>query len=98
MNACMGSSLDKADNELNQVYKALMAKVSDDGKKQLRDAERAWLNYRDKQCAFDTAGTNGGSIHDSMVANCQERITLAHIAELKAQLNCQEGDVSCGGQ
>jgi uncharacterized protein YecT (DUF1311 family) len=95
---CMASARNRTDRELNQVYQALMAKVSDRGKRQLRDAERAWITYRDRQCAFDTAGSIGGSIHDAMVANCHDRITTAHIAELKAQLNCREGDLACGRQ
>jgi hypothetical protein len=33
-----------------------------------------------------------------MMAHHQHRITTAHIAELKAQLNCEEGDLPCDSQ
>jgi uncharacterized protein YecT (DUF1311 family) len=33
-----------------------------------------------------------------VLSQCLTQKTNARIAELKAQLNCEEGDLSCGGQ
>jgi uncharacterized protein YecT (DUF1311 family) len=98
MNKQAGNTNARADEELTKVYKALMTKVSDPGKILLRDAERAWITYRDRQCDFDTAGSEGGSIHSMAVVDCRTELTKAHTAELKKQLDCQEGDTSCGSQ
>ncbi len=98
MNQCASKQYKATDAAMAKVYKDLMAKVSDEGKPLLRDAERAWIAYRDKECAFETAVTVGGSINPFVLLQCLKTKTEVHMAELKAQLNCEEGDVSCGAQ
>ncbi len=97
MNACEGKKLDKADTELNEVYAKLSKKVSAGGKAKLLEAQRAWLKYRDEQCAFETLGTIDGSIHPMEVAICLAELTKAQTKRLRAQLECGDGDI-CGGQ
>ena len=98
MNVCAFQSFKAADAKLNAAYHALFAKVSPAGRTRLQAAQRAWLAYRDSQCAFETAGTADGSVHPMIVAGCMESLTQAQSARLNAQLQCQEGDLSCGGQ
>ena len=42
--------------------------------------------------------TTGGSIHSMMVAICLTRLSDQRTKDLEKQLNCPEGDLSCGGQ
>jgi uncharacterized protein YecT (DUF1311 family) len=98
MNICAGNAYKAADADLTKVYHDLMMKVSDAGKIGLRDAERAWILYRDKECAFETAGSVGGSVHSMVLSLCLTQKTNTRVAELGAQLNCEEGDVACGAQ
>ncbi len=98
LNAQAGADLRKSDERLNTVYRALRAKISDAGKAKLQAAQQSWLRFRDQECAFETMGTVGGSIHSMVVANCLARLTDQRVKDLEAQLNCQEGDLSCGGQ
>jgi uncharacterized protein YecT (DUF1311 family) len=98
LNAQAGSALQKSDAQLNAVYNKLRAKISDAGKKSLQTAQQSWLRFRDQECEFETMGTVGGSIHSMIVAICLTRLTDQRIKDLEAQLNCKEGDLSCGGQ
>ena len=98
LNARAGSDLRKSDEQLNAVYNKLRAKISDAGKKSLQTAQQSWLRFRDQECEFETMGTVGGSIHSMVIALCLTRLTDQRIKDLDAQLNCQEGDLSCGGQ
>jgi uncharacterized protein YecT (DUF1311 family) len=98
INACEGEKLQKVDAALNAVYAKLAKKVSPEGKAKLIEAQRAWLKYRDSQCAFETLGTVNGTIHPLEVAQCEAALTKAQSERLEAQLNCEEGDPSCGGQ
>jgi uncharacterized protein YecT (DUF1311 family) len=75
-----------------------MAKISSAGKASLRDVEKTWLRFRDRECAFETMGTVGGSVHLTVVAQCKSRLTIQRTKDLEDQLNCKEGDLSCGGQ
>ncbi|MBL6618504.1 MAG: DUF1311 domain-containing protein [Reyranella sp.] len=98
LNQQAGAELRKSDERLNTVYKALLAKVSEAGKTKLQTAQLSWLRFRDQECEFETMGTVGGSIHSMMVAGCLTRLTDQRVKDLEAQLNCKEGDLSCGGQ
>ena len=98
LNAQAAGDLRKSDAQLNAVYNKLRAKISDAGKKNLQTAQQTWLRFRDQECEFETMGTVGGSIHSMIVAICLTRLTDQRIKDLEAQLNCKEGDLSCGGQ
>jgi uncharacterized protein YecT (DUF1311 family) len=98
LNQQAAADLRKSDEQLNAVYNKLRAKISDAGKKSLQAAQQSWLRFRDQECEFETMGTVGGSIHSMIVAICLARLTDQRIKDLDAQLNCKEGDLSCGGQ
>ena len=98
LNAQAAGDMRKSDERLNVVYNKLRAKISDAGKKNLQTAQQSWLRFRDQECEFETMGTVGGSIHSMIVAICLTRLTDQRIKDLEAQLNCTEGDLSCGGQ
>ena len=98
LNAQAAADLRKSDEQLNAVYNKLRAKISDAGKKKLQVAQQSWLQFRDQECEFETMGTVGGSIHSMIVAICLTRLTDQRVKDLEAQLNCQEGNLSCGGQ
>lgn len=98
MDECANRSYRASDAKLNKTYRALERKVSPAGLSKLKAAQRAWLTYRDAQCAFNAAGTEGGSIHPMVLSMCLDALTTAQTEQLDSQLNCEEGDISCGGQ
>jgi uncharacterized protein YecT (DUF1311 family) len=95
LNQQAGKSLQEADQQLNAVYTKLRTRLSPESRARLQAAEEAWIQFRDKECTFIGAPTIGGSIHGMIVAGCQARLTLVRVKDLEAQLNCEEGDLSC---
>jgi uncharacterized protein YecT (DUF1311 family) len=87
----------QTDQRLNAVFSSLIAKISAAGKASLRDAEKTWIRFRDQECAFETMGSVGGSVHPMVVSQCKSRLTNQRTKDLEGQLNCKEGDLSCGG-
>lgn len=85
-----------ADRELNQTYRQLVAEASTGGRERLRLAQRAWIAFRDLDCAART-GSRGGSFHPAAVSLCLERVTDDRTGVLKAEMACAEGDMGCGG-
>lgn len=85
-----------ADRELNQTYRQLVAQASADGRERLRLAQRAWIAFRDLDCAA-RAGSRGGSFHPAAVSLCLEQVTDERTRVLKAELTCADGDMGCGG-
>src|SRR5436189_3261694 len=52
MTQCAGKEFQAADAVLNQVYQTLTAKLDGDEKAKLKEAQTAWLKYRDSNCEF----------------------------------------------
>jgi|GEM_PF-489071 len=92
---CTAKDTASADTALNAVYKALAARLAPADLKRLRDAQRAWISFRDKECAFRTQPYSDGSVYSSLVETCRAELTKARLAQLQHQLQCPEGDLSC---
>lgn len=95
MTICAGQALKQSDAALNQTYSIVMARLSADGKAALRDAQRAWLAYRDKECFFEANGKDGGSSGSMVATNCAQALTDRRTTDLAQFRTCREGDLSC---
>jgi uncharacterized protein YecT (DUF1311 family) len=94
MNVCASHRYATADQKLNQQYKQLMAQQDATGKQRLRDAQRAWISFRDKDCLANTGlREESGSIWPLLHYSCLERHTLQRSEDLKLQACGMEG---CG--
>ena len=95
MNICAGEDYQAADARLNAAYQNLISSDDADSKRLLQAAQRAWIAFRDAECAHTTAASAGGSIHAMEVSQCLTRLTNERIKQLDASANCEEGDASC---
>lgn len=92
MTACSEQAWLAADADLNTAYRAARARMkeidagagSDTADTALRDAQRAWIGFRDLACASEGAPYRGGSIEPMIIYSCFERLTLARSADLAA--------------
>lgn len=92
---CIGDDFQRADATLNSVYKRLMHGLGKTGQTGLRDAERAWIAFRDKHCAFVGGASAGGSIQAMVIGQCQTELTVDRVAQLAWQLHCAGTDAAC---
>lgn len=93
MTECAGQEWKAADAELNAVYKQAMAKMREaDGylpdylqgaAKTLKEAQRAWIPFRDKACESYGFLARGGSMEPMLVYGCLTTLTQKRISELK---------------
>ena len=96
MNVCAYQRYRKADTALNATYRALMARSLDpDVRGKLVSAQRAWVSFRDADCAFEASGVEGGSVQPMILNTCLEYVTSQRDKDLKAILTCEEGDLAC---
>lgn len=94
---CAGASFNAADANLNQRYKSILDRLDGqpDKAELLRAAQRAWITFRDAECAFATSGVAGGSIEPMVDAECRTRLTTERTEALGTYLKCEEGDTTC---
>ena len=102
MNFCAEQDFDRADVQLNAVYRRAIADaqradrdfasytVSGAGANQdpgeeatLREAQRAWVSFRDAQCRMESFEARGGSMQPMLDAGCRATLTRARTAELR---------------
>ena len=102
MTDCAQQDLDQSDTRLNALYTEIKTRLKDDAHatKKLVAAQRAWIAFRDSECAFAASGVEGGSIYNYVHTTCLDRRTATRVADFERYLACQEGDLSCpvGGE
>jgi len=77
------------DIRLNRAFSRAKVVAKDSGYEQsLVRAQRAWLTYRDTQCAFEgISGAGGGTMEGLYVLSCKEELTKLQADRLEAEEN-----------
>ncbi|MEN6670226.1 lysozyme inhibitor LprI family protein [Psychrobacter sp. B38] len=70
MNKCTATELSAEDSKLNRSYSDLQRLLSSSEKKQLKAAQLAWIDFRDKACQFSARSFKGGSAHSMALNGC----------------------------
>lgn len=83
LNQCAARVRDKADAELNKVYRELMKDAGTTERAKLRAAQLAWIKFRDTQCDYESFGNKGGSIYPMVSSFCLARVTNARVKQLQ---------------
>lgn len=79
---CIATENQRQDKRLNKAYKALMSDLSAERKKQLLEAQRAWLKFRDTNCSF-YLDPDGGSMARVSANDCVMTMTANRAKELE---------------
>ena len=79
---CIVSEYKTQDARLNNAYKLLQQKLSADRKKQLLEAQRLWIKYRDANCSF-YYDPDGGSMARLSANDCMMTSTAIRAKELE---------------
>ena len=106
LNACAYLNFARADDELNAQWRettAVMrsrdAELLPDLDKQpgyletLRNAQRAWLTFRDEHCQAESFMARGGTMQPMLVSLCRTYLTrqrIEQLRELTASLSVEE--------
>jgi len=83
MRECLAQRYTQADTALNQLYQQLLLQLNKTQQSKLREAQRAWVLFRDKQAAFIASATEGGTMQPWLVLAVRTAMTEKRIAELK---------------
>ena len=94
---CAGQEFQKTDAELNALWPKLMADakardadsadfIKDLGvpttQQALRAAQRAWIDFRDRQCELESYEALGGSMQPMLAESCKADMTRKRIEAL----------------
>ncbi len=84
MDVAAAKDYQKADAELNRVYRRLAASLEPPIKRKLKAAESAWIKFRDAESAFRASTVEGGSAYPALYASDMADLTRQRIQDLNA--------------
>lgn len=93
MNGCAAAAYQQADGALNVAYRDARDRArgmdqylsSDEVPAEiiLRDAQRAWIPFRDQACEAESLLARGGSLQPLLFYTCLERLTRQRTEDLR---------------
>lgn len=101
MNACAGIDFERADAELNAVWRQVVeaARANDRALRAgggsldrlgyeatLREAQRAWLAFRDAHCTYHGYEARDGSMEPMLFNGCRAGVTRERTEQLRSLL------------
>jgi uncharacterized protein YecT (DUF1311 family) len=89
VNDCLGQAFEKWDRELNRVYRELNGRLNAEAKAVLRETQRAWIAFRDRELAFLARFYGGldGTMYGSMLAADRVELVRRRVMELASLLD-----------
>jgi uncharacterized protein YecT (DUF1311 family) len=84
LNVCADNEYHVWDKKLNEAYRTAASQEDAHGRDLLKQSERAWIAYRDAECAHQANASEGGSIQPMEYSNCLTEKTKARIKELQS--------------
>lgn len=86
INKCTATELSTEDRKLNKSYSDLQRLLDASEKKQLKTAQLAWIDFRDKACKFSARGFSGGSAYPMASNGCLATYTKQRRVQLDDEI------------
>lgn len=80
--ACIYAQYKEADIALNKAYNTLRNFFNPENKALLKEAQLAWLSFRDLDCQLESAPFSGGTLFDEITDKCLIEKTILRTKEL----------------
>jgi len=89
---CFSNEYEYYDHELNRIYNIQINHLMEPNKTKLKEAQQAWIKFRDKDCAYSSGPKEeeGGSIWYIGYSACMTKKTKNRIKELDFYVKCRE--------
>jgi uncharacterized protein YecT (DUF1311 family) len=90
---CIAEALKSVDTEMNDLYGTLLSELLE--RQMLRDSQRAWILFRDRECKLRASGMEEGNARGTVEVedSCLLDLTAKRIKDLKRLLD----NLDCGG-
>ena len=80
---CLGQQYQQWDVKLNLVYKKIRSKLSVARKTKLKEAQLAWIVFRDKSAEFEASEEEGGSLYSLVYLSVMAALTEQRVENLR---------------
>ena len=80
---CLSDARDRADTNLNSVYKEIRSRLEGTDAESLTKTQRLWIQYRDANCSAERDLYEGGTAKYAVYFACLESLTRGRTRELQ---------------
>ena len=84
MQQCLSEQYESADRQLNSAYRKAMELLSEARQAKLKEAQRAWILFRDKTAEFEASEVEGGTMYPLVYLSALISMTEERSSELEA--------------
>lgn len=91
INECLAKAARVEDQKLNRAYGHLMKALPRDRQRALQAVERAWLNFAEKHCEFESSAFAGGSLEALTYQTCIADLARERTRQLTESPQCESG-------
>lgn len=84
LNRCAAQAFKREDTRLNSLYKELIGRSDKAQAGKLKQAQRAWISFRDLHCQYEQSRYQGGSMAPLVHASCLGNLTRQRNDTLQA--------------
>lgn len=96
LNSCAALTLKESNAKLNKVYGSYLKELSPSEQMLLKDSQRLWNQFRDKDCEFESSPVKNGSMFMYVKSACLIEKTERRTFELTNMADCKRGtEPSC---
>jgi uncharacterized protein YecT (DUF1311 family) len=83
MQECLDQQYQKWDAKLNLAYKEIRSKLTAARKTKLKEAQLAWIAFRDKSAEFEASEEEGGSMYSLVYISVMASLTEQRVENLR---------------
>lgn len=89
LESCLSEKFQRAESELNRIYKEIMASLNKGQQARLRKEERGWIKWREAECARQVEDVencvNGCGVASTMHIVCMTKEAMTRVQRMKGQ-------------
>lgn len=95
LNICMSERLEREEEKLNGIYAGYMSSLSELQRQNFKAVQDSWRNFMHSSCAFESSGLAGGTLYQTVIANCEARLVKDRYEEIDFLERCGTMSLSC---
>lgn len=81
---CANEELRRQDSRLNRLYRKLLERSEPHRREKLKSAQLAWIQLRDRQCEYEAALEQDGTIWPLIITSCHIDFTIRRADQMQS--------------
>lgn len=95
LNLCMSEQLEREEENLGGLYADYLTSLSKLQRRKFKEVQDNWRNFMHSSCEFESSELTGGSLQQTVIANCEARLVRDRSEEIEFLKRCGSPSIGC---